>query len=67
MALAIGYVARFCLALVLLAAGLFVVVSGYYLDNLMLVVVGWFVSLTGSAVATFNEMRRLTEGIPGTK
>ena len=67
MALAIGYVARFSLALVLLAAGLFVVVSGYYLDNLMLVVVGWFVSLTGSAVATFNEMRRLTEGIPGTK
>lgn len=67
MALAIGYVSRFCLALVLLAAGLFVVVSGYYLDNLMLVVVGWFVSLTGSAVATFNEMRRLTEGIPGTK
>lgn len=67
MALAIGYVARFCLALVLVASGLYVSYIGYLLAEMNLFLAGWLISLVGSAVATYNEMRRLNEGIPGTK
>jgi len=65
MALTIGYVARFSLGFVLLAIGIFLVYSGFYLVNLMIVLAGWLVSLTGASVVTYNEMRRITEGIGG--
>jgi hypothetical protein len=64
MALTIGYIARFSLGFVLLAIGIFLVYSGYYL-GLMIVLAGWLVSLTGASVVTYNEMRRINEGIGG--
>lgn len=63
MALTIGYAARFCLAFVLTATGLFLVWSGFYLQELTVVMSGWLISLAGAATATYNEMRRLGEGL----
>lgn len=66
MALRIGYLARTALAFVLLAAGTYSAYVGYLLGETTLFFVGMFISWAGAAVATYNEMRRITEGIPGT-
>lgn len=63
MALTIGYAARFSLAFVLIATGLFLVYSGFYLEDLTVVLGGWLISLAGASVETYNEMRRLNEGL----
>lgn len=62
-----GYVIRFCLGVVLMALGF--VTSFYGMDQKVWLMFysGTIVSWLGIAYWTYNEMRRITEGVPGAK
>ena len=62
-----GYVARFALGLILVALGF--VTSFYGMDQTvwLMFYAGTIVSWLGVAQLMYNEMRRITEGIPGAK
>lgn len=62
-----GYLARLALGIILLALGF--VTSFYGMDQKvwLMFYAGTIVSWLGVAYWMYNEMRRITEGIPGAK
>ena len=67
MALKIGYISRFCLGVVLVSLGFLVSYYGMDQKVWLMFYSGSIVSWLGIAELMYNEMRRITEGIPGAK
>ena len=67
MALKIGYISRFCLGVVLVSLGFLVSYYGMDQKVWLMFYAGSIVSWLGVAELMYNEMRRITEGIPGAK
>ena len=61
--LKIGYIYRMTLAFVLLSVGTFAIYTGWMLNNLSVISMGYLTGMIGASVATFSEMRRITEGV----
>jgi len=67
MALKRSYVSRFCLGLALVSLGFLVSYYGMDQKVWLMFYSGTIVSWLGIAELMYNEMRRITEGIPGAK
>ena len=67
MALRRGYISRFCLGTVLAAIGFVDAFYGVDQRAWLMFYSGTIVFGLGVAYVTYNEMRRITEGIPGAK
>ena len=67
MALKVAYIGRFVLSVALVSLGFLVGFYGMDQKVWMMFYAGTIVSWLGVAYWTYNEMRRITEGIPGAK
>lgn len=67
MTLKAAYVGKFCLSVALVSLGFLVSFYGMDQKAWMMFYAGTLVSWLGIAELVYNEMRRITEGIPGAK